>query len=164
MRRSGPMIVLRVMVALATGCALPAATAHAGASSQAEGVQVEAAPVDAARPQPAAAPSLLAALNGPDGVSRIVEDLVRRCLADVRLAPRLKGTDGQTLSRWLSYRLCQALDGGCAAQPAPRSLAFAWDADAEEAGLVLGHLQAAMTREGVPPRVQNRLLSRLLAG
>lgn len=162
MRGSGLMGVLRGMVAI--GVMGLAGQVHAGAPPQAEAIGAEPAPVEAAATAPSPASSLLDALNGPEGVSRIVADLVRRCLADGRLAPRLKGADGPTLSRWLSYRLCQAMGGGCAVQPPPRSFDFARDADAEEAGLVLGHLQAAMTREGIPPRVQNRLLSRLIAG
>lgn len=119
------------------------------------------APADR-RPAPFPGDEMYQAFHGQAGVDRIVDDLVTRSAADPRMAGVLKGVDLSALRRALKAELCYVLGGGCA---------FAGE-DVEVAGKGRGatyadfaalveNLQVAMTREGVPPRVQNRVLARL---
>jgi hemoglobin len=113
-------------------------------------------------PPPFAGDDMFQAFHGQAGVDRVVDDLIDRGLKDPRMAPSLRANDLNRLRQTLKDQFCHVLGGGCAA--AGPDLSFSTGGReptyADFAALV-EHLQGAMTREGVAPRVQNRLLARL---
>lgn len=102
------------------------------------------------------------AFHGAAGVGRIVDDLVARVQADPRISDIFRSHDMLRLDRTLREQLCYILNGGCAytgrtMRASHKDLGIQL---ADMAALV-EDLQAAMRRERVPFRAQNRLLARL---
>jgi len=111
---------------------------------------------------PFADSSMYSAFGGADGVGRIVDGMLDRTVADPRTAPIFAATDMVRLRRTLREQFCYILGGGCAYTG--RSMADAHDdlgLQPSDFGILVEHLQAAMTAEGVPFHTQNRLLARL---
>lgn len=112
--------------------------------------------------QPFADKVMWEAFHGKAGVDRIVDELVDRSLTDPRISDIFKAHDMVRLRRTLKEQFCYILNGGC--DYTGRTMADAH----KDLGLqnsdfnaLVEHLQAAMDREGVPFRAQNRFLARL---
>jgi len=96
------------------------------------------------------------------GIDRIVVDLIARCQADSRIAEIFKGTDLVRLHRTLVEQLCYISGGPC--HYSGRDMATAhkdMGLQNHDFNALLENLQAAMDRERVPFRDQNRLLAKL---
>lgn len=141
------------MIAVLAMAASPAPAQEAAPPEQA---------VSVAAPPPFPGDAMFLAFHGQAGIDRIVDDLVARSLADRRVAAALDGADLARLRASLKTQFCYILGGGCPFAPADAGLAGRPQALASvDFGALVENLQAAMTREGVPPRVQNRLIARL---
>ena len=113
--------------------------------------------------QPAsAADGFYEQLGGKDGVAAIVVEFVRIMLADKRIADTFEGVDMDRLHAKLGEQFCMVSGGPCnytgkSMQEVHEDMKVnnaRFNASVED-------LQLAMTRRGVPSRVQNRLLGKL---
>jgi hemoglobin len=105
-------------------------------------------------------PAVLAAFHGQDGIRRVVNDTVDRSVADPRISEIFKATDLVRLRRTLFEQFCYLMDGGC--DYTGRDMASAhkdMGLQPSDMNALVENLQRAMDREGVPFRVQNRLLA-----
>jgi hemoglobin len=105
---------------------------------------------------------MIDAFHGPEGVNRIVDDMLDRSVADPRIAGIFAATDMVRLRRTLKEQFCYILNGGCAYSG--RSMQDAHDdigLQPADMGALVEHLQLAMDAEGVPFRTQNRFLAKL---
>lgn len=109
---------------------------------------------------PISDPRVLDAFHGADGISRIVDDLVDHAKDDPRIEDIMAASDFVRLRRTLKEQICYLLGGGCSYSG--RDMASVH----EDHGITLAEfnvlvelLQDAMDREGVPFRMQNRLLA-----
>jgi hemoglobin len=96
------------------------------------------------------------------GIDRIVVDLIARCQEDPRIADIFKGTDLVRLHRTLVEQLCFISGGPC--HYSGRDMATAhkdMGLQNHDFNALVEDLQAAMDKEGVPFRDQNRLLAKL---
>lgn len=111
---------------------------------------------------PIAGQTMFEAFHGEAGISRIVDDFVARMVADPRISEIFKATDLVRLRRTLKEQVCYLLGGPCAYTGRDMKTTHK-DQGVTAADFNAGveNLQAAMTKEGVPFRVQNRLLARL---
>lgn len=111
---------------------------------------------------PFAGPAMFEAFHGQAGVDRIVDGMLGRSVADPRIAGIFAATDMVRLRRTLKEQFCYLLGGPCAYTGRSMQDAHA-DIGLQPAdmGALVEHLQAAMSEEGVPFRVQNRFLARL---
>ncbi|MGB3721915.1 MAG: group 1 truncated hemoglobin [Pacificimonas sp.] len=102
------------------------------------------------------------AFGGQEGVARIVGDLVELSLADPRIGDIFRGQDLVRLRRTLGEQFCYILGGDCTYTG--RDMKAAHDRmgiERADMNALVENLQAAMTAEGVPFRLQNRFLSKL---
>jgi hemoglobin len=120
------------------------------------------AAVDAnAGAQPFPGTEMFEAFHGQAGIDRIVDDLVARNIKDPRIADIFKASDLARLRRTLKEQLCYILGGGCAYTGRDMKLSHADQGlTYSDFAALVENLQAAMKTEGVPFRVQNRLLAR----
>jgi hemoglobin len=102
------------------------------------------------------------AFHGQAGIDRIVDGMVERNVSDPRIADIFARTDLVRLRRTLKEQFCYILGGPCHYTGRDMVLTHAQVGlqSADMAPLV-ENLQAAMTTEGVPIRVQNRFLARI---
>ncbi|UTP40276.1 group 1 truncated hemoglobin [Phenylobacterium sp. LH3H17] len=111
---------------------------------------------------PFAGDAVLAAFHGREGVGRIVDDLVDRSIADPRIAEIFKATDlvrlRRTLKEQIAYLLGAPVDYTGRDM---RSVHRDQGVNTAEFNALVENLQAAMDKEGVPFRAQNRLLAKL---
>lgn len=157
------MIVRIALAAALTAIALPAMAQdlphHRAGEEPVHPYVVSDANADA---DPFAGGAMYAAFGGADGVGRIVDDMLDRTVADPRTAGIFVATDMVRLRRTLKEQFCYILGGGCAYTG--RSMADAHDElglQPSDFGILVEHLQDAMTAEGIPFHTQNRLLARL---
>ena len=102
------------------------------------------------------------AFNGKEGLARIASDLVDRSIADPRIKEIFATTDVPRLKRTLTEQFCYVLGGGCVY--AGRDMAAVhkdMGVTNKDFNALVGNLQWAMDKEGVPFAVQNRLLAKL---
>jgi len=101
-------------------------------------------------------------LGGGAGIRRIVADLLPAVQADARISASFDGVDLEHLAEKLEEQFCDVAGGPCKYSGK--------DMQTIHEDLKLNHahfnalvedLQLAMERNGVPSRVQNRLLARL---
>lgn len=102
------------------------------------------------------------AFHGQAGVDRIVDELVDRSVTDPRISEIFKSHDLVRLRRTLKEQFCYILNGGCAYTGRTMKDAHK-DLGVQNADFnaLVEHLQAAMDREKIPFRVQNRFLAKL---
>lgn len=102
------------------------------------------------------------AFHGRPGIDRIVDDLIRRNQADPRVTDIFKGPDLVHLRAQLSDYFCYVLGGPCTYGGKDMRTAHK-DMGLQDADLnaLIENLQAAMDKEGVPFRAQNKLLAKL---
>jgi hemoglobin len=105
---------------------------------------------------------LFKAFHGKEGIQRIADDLVARSEADPRIADIFKAHDMERLRRTLGEQFCYLLNGPCdyTGRDMPSSHKDLGVQNADFNALV-ENLQAAMDKEGVPFRAQNKLLAKL---
>lgn len=107
-------------------------------------------------------PKVFAAFGGPEGLTRIVDTFVELNYADPRINEIFKPFEKARLKRTLFEQFCYILGGGCAYTG--RDMASShkdMGLTASDMNALVENLQTAMTREGVPFPMQNRLLARL---
>ncbi len=102
------------------------------------------------------------AFHGAAGVSRVVDDLVDRSLADPRIKEIFQAHDMVRLRRTLKEQFCYILNGGCAYTGRDMAAAHK-DMGLQNADFnaLVEHLQLAMDREKIGFRDQNRFLAKL---
>ncbi|MDX2234149.1 MAG: group 1 truncated hemoglobin [Hyphomonadaceae bacterium] len=112
--------------------------------------------------QPIEGEDVFAALNGREGIQRIVHDLVARSTADPRIADIFVNHDLVRLRRTLGEQICYIAGGPCTYTGRTMAASHAdMGVRSKDFNVLVEHLQAAMDREGVPFRAQNRLLAKL---
>ncbi len=106
--------------------------------------------------------NLFEAFGGKTGIGRIVDATVDISLADPRIADIFAASDLVRLRRTLKEQFCYLLAGPCdytgkdmASSHRDHGITTA------EFNALVENLQVAMQREGVPFRVQNKLVARL---
>jgi hemoglobin len=106
--------------------------------------------------------ALYRALDGRDGIERIVTDLLARAVADRRITDIFKATDMQRLNRTLTEQICYIAGGPCHYTGRDMKTAHT-DLGLQNADLnaLVEDLEAAMDKERVPFREQNKLLAKL---
>lgn len=106
--------------------------------------------------------AMLRAFHGRAGIERIAEDLVSRIKHDPRIADILKGQDEVRLRRLLKEQFCYILGGGCGYSGRTMKASHKdMGLQTADVGALVEDLQAAMRRERVPFRAQNRFLAKL---
>ena len=106
--------------------------------------------------------SLYRQLGGEPGVTRIVEGMLLRIAGDPRIVEHFQDIDIQRLRDKLIEQVCAEAGGPCvytgdSMEESHKGLALT----PSDFNALVENLQAAMTVEGVPIPVQNRLLARL---
>ncbi len=112
--------------------------------------------------KPISGARVLAAFNGPEGLSRIAAAVIDRSVADPRIADIFKQHDLVRIKRTLAEQLCYLAGGGC--PYTGRDMASSHkDLGLQNADFnaLVEHLQSAMDAEKVPFAAQNRLLAKL---
>ena len=111
---------------------------------------------------PFAGQAMWRSFHGKAGVARIIDDFVRRNVADSRIADIFKAQDLVRLHRTLVEQFCYILNGGCDYTGRDMRAAHK-DMGIQQAdmGAVVENLQAAMRGEGVSFAAQNRFLAKL---
>jgi hemoglobin len=113
---------------------------------------------------PASTDSLYQDLGGHPGITRIVEGMLLNVARDPRIVQHFRHVDPERLRGKLVEKFCMDAGGPCT---------YTGDSMAEvhkgqqinpaEFNALVEDLMAAMDSQGVPVRVQNRLLARLAA-
>lgn len=107
-------------------------------------------------------PEMFAAFNGKEGVARIVKEMLDQSFADPRSSDIFKAHDRVRLERTLNEQFCYILGGGCEYTGRDmKSTHKDMGLQASDMNILVEHLQAAMDKEGVPYRIQNRFLAKL---
>ena len=112
--------------------------------------------------KPFADDRLFKAFHGKEGVARIVDQMIDDTAADPRTAEIFKATDMERLKRTLKEQFCYLLDGPCDYTGRTMKAAHK-DQGLQQTdfNILVEYLQAAMRREGVSFRDQNKLLAKL---
>lgn len=106
--------------------------------------------------------SMWRAFHEQAGVDRLIDDFVDRLVVDPRIAEIFKGQDIVRLRRTLKEQFCYILNGGCAYSG--RTMAASHkDMGVQTADFdaLVEDLQAAMRKEKIGFRAQNRMLAKL---
>ncbi|KPP82375.1 MAG: hemoglobin [Oceanicaulis sp. HLUCCA04] len=112
--------------------------------------------------EPLSDPAVFEAFGGIEGIDRIVDDMVERITVDPRLADIFRASDFVRLRRTLKEQFCYLLGGPCDYTGMPmRSSHADHGITTAEFNALVENLQLAMDAEGVPFRMQNRLLALL---
>ncbi len=153
---------LRNILALAVWLAAASASAQetkASALQEEPIAPYEQADANAGAP-PLTDPEVLKAFNGREGVDRIVDSMLDLSLADPQIGPIFEPFDQVRLRRTLKEQFCYLLGGGCAYTGRTMQAAHAdMGLQTRDLAILITHLRTAMEREGVPFRMQNRLLA-----
>ncbi len=111
---------------------------------------------------PFADQKLFEAFHGQGGIARIVDETVDRSVKDPRISEIFKATDLVRLRRTVKEQVCYLLAGPCDYSGRDmKSSHKDQGLQTADFNAFVEHLQAAMDREGVPFRAQNRLLAKL---
>ena len=106
--------------------------------------------------------ALFEAFNGEAGISRVVDDMVDRNLADPRIKDIFAASDLVRLRRTLKEQFCFILNGPCDYTGMDMKSSHAdHGITNREFNALVENLQLAMNTEGVPFRAQNKLLAKL---
>lgn len=107
-------------------------------------------------------PAVLAAFHGIDGINRIVDDFVDRVAKDPRIEGIFRARDDVRFRRTLKEQFCYILNGGCDYTGMDMVSSHKDHAvTTAEFNALVENLQDAMDAEGVPFRMQNKLLAKL---
>ena len=118
------------------------------------------------QPSAAASPppddALYQALGGQPGLVTLVDDFMRRLLADARMNPFFKDADQPHVKAQLVAQFCEVSGGPCRLKGPDMKKAHAgFDIDKADFNALVEVLQQAMDAQGIGFGQQNRLLSRL---
>ncbi len=106
--------------------------------------------------------AVFAAFHGKAGLDRIVASTIALSVADPRITDIFKTADLERLQRTLSEQLCYVLGGGCDYTGRDmKTVHKDMGVRNTDLNILIEHLQAAMDKEGVPFRAQNKLLAKL---
>lgn len=106
--------------------------------------------------------ALFLAFNGEEGISRVVDDMVDRNLADPRIKDIFAASDLVRLRRTLKEQFCYILNGPCDYTGMDMASSHKdHGITNREFNALVENLQMAMNTEGVPFRAQNKLLAKL---
>ena len=112
--------------------------------------------------RPFAGDALYRAFHGAEGVDRIVDDFIGRCLSDPRISEVFKSHDMVRLDRTLTEQFCYLLGGGCPYTGRDMKAAHKdMGLQVADMNALVDNLQQSMAKEGVPFRAQNRFLAKL---
>ncbi|HEY4028784.1 MAG TPA: group 1 truncated hemoglobin [Caulobacteraceae bacterium] len=101
------------------------------------------------------------ALHGKAGVARITADLIERLKTDSRTSDIFRAADFERLDRTLNEEFCYVAGGPCHYSGMDMKTAHKHMGLQEiHFNALVEDLEAAMTKEGVPWRVQARLLAK----
>ncbi len=101
-------------------------------------------------------------LGGKDGLHKIVGDLVPMVLADPRIKDSFTDIDMKHLAMRLEEQFCAVSGGPCTYQgKAMADIHDGLNVTNAQFNALTEDLQAAMERNGIPARVQNKLLAKL---
>jgi hemoglobin len=117
---------------------------------------------DNAGADPLEGTALFEAFNGEAGISRVVDDMVDRNLADPRIKDIFAASDLARLRRTLKEQFCFILNGPCDYTGMDMKSSHADQGITNrEFNALVENLQLAMNAEGVLFRAQNKLLAKL---
>ncbi len=117
---------------------------------------------DNAGADPFESAALFEAFNGEAGISRVVDDMVDRIIADPRIKDIFAASDLVRLRRTLKEQFCFILNGPCDYTGRDMESSHAdHGITNREFNALVENLQLAMNTEGVPFRAQNKLLAKL---
>ena len=107
-------------------------------------------------------PAVFEAFNGVEGIDRIIDDFVDRITTDARIADIFRASDLVRLRRTLKEQVCYILGGPCD-YTGRDMVASHMDQGitTREFYALVEDLQLAMSAEGVPFAMQNKLLAKL---
>lgn len=112
--------------------------------------------------QPPKDDSLYQQLGGEPGITRIVEGMLLRIAGDERIVEHFQNIDVQRLRDKLIEQLCAEAGGPCIYTGDSMEESHKGQAlTPSDFNALVENLQAAMTAQGLPIPVQNRLLARL---
>lgn len=110
----------------------------------------------------AADDSLYNELGGSAGIRRVVADLVPALQADARINATFDGVDMERLAAKLEEQFCEVSGGPCKYSGKDmKTIHEDLKVSRAQFNALVEDLQAAMGRNDVPSRTQNRLLARL---
>jgi hemoglobin len=105
-------------------------------------------------------PAVLAAFHGIDGINRIVDRTVDLAIADPQIGPIFAPFDLVRLRRTLKEQVCYTLGGGCVYTGRDMVKVHQdMGVQTRDFNVMVEVLRRAMDEEGVPFRMQNRLLA-----
>lgn len=114
--------------------------------------------------RPAQDDSLYQALGGKPGITRIVEGMLLNVARDPRIVQHFRNVDPERLRNKLVEKFCVEAGGPCAYTGDTMAEAHKGQRiDRAEFNALVENLTDTMEAQGVPVRVQNRLLARLAA-
>lgn len=106
--------------------------------------------------------ALYQSLGGQPGLVTLVDDFMRRLLADARMNPFFKDADQPHVKAQLVAQFCKMSGGPCRLKGPDMKKAHAgFDIDKANFNALVEVLQQAMDAQGIGFGQQNRLLSRL---
>lgn len=112
--------------------------------------------------QNAAADALYQQLGGQPGLTLLVDDLMPRLLADLRMNPFFKDVDQKQFKEQLVAQFCDVSGGPCKYQGAEMKKAHSGvDITRADFNALVEVLQQSMDARGIPFTAQNRLLAKL---
>ena len=114
--------------------------------------------------RPAQDDSLYQALGGNPGITRIVEGMLLNVARDPRIVQHFRNVDPERLRNKLVEKFCVEAGGPCTYTGDTMAEAHKGQRiDPAEFNALVENLTDAIEAQGVPVRVQNRLLARLAA-
>jgi hemoglobin len=119
-------------------------------------------PVGAAGATPMPNQAVFEAFHGKAGIDRIVDTLITLSVVDPRISDIFKNQDLPHLRQMLDEQICYILDGPCLYSGKDMHTAHKdMGLQMSDFNALVENLQAAMDKEGVPFRAQNKLLAKL---
>lgn len=106
--------------------------------------------------------SLYQAFGGQPGMTRLMDDFVKRLVVDPRIGSFFKKTNQEELKKQLSQQLCMVAGGPCEYKGAPMGPAHRdLEIGKSDFNALVEVLQQSMDAAGIPFGAQNRMLARL---
>ena len=106
--------------------------------------------------------SLYQAFGGQPGMTRLMDDFVKRLVVDPRIGSFFKKTNQEQLKEQLSQQLCMVAGGPCQYKGADMASAHRdLEIGKSDFNALVEVLQQSMDAAGIPFAAQNRMLARL---